>query len=137
MARPENTRTFRRPRLVDRVEALLAAARATGRPIAADELEHVYTAGCAESLETHAELLRVKRRTAAAEVDASERADAASELVRLVRRRRALEQELQRLRAELRHLRTALGWIRLQEAGDVDAPVARLGQAARAGSGQQ
>ena len=48
--------------MLDKIEARLEEARSGVRPIELEELEALYTSGCAEILELEADLMRSKRR---------------------------------------------------------------------------
>jgi hypothetical protein len=50
--------------MLDAIEERLEAARSGGHPISLEELEELYTRGCAEVLELEADALRIKRRLA-------------------------------------------------------------------------
>jgi hypothetical protein len=47
--------------MLEKIDARLREARSTGRPIHLQELEALYTSGCAEVLELEAESLRTER----------------------------------------------------------------------------
>ncbi len=48
--------------MLEKIETRLAEARSGERPIDLQELEGLYTSGCAEILELEADALRIKRR---------------------------------------------------------------------------
>jgi hypothetical protein len=48
--------------MLDEIETRLEAARSGDSPISLDELERIYTTGCAEVLELEADGVRIKRR---------------------------------------------------------------------------
>jgi hypothetical protein len=97
--------------LAPRVDWLILRARLEGRPVRAAEVEDAYTAGCAELLGQERELLKIRRRVIATWLELGRNPRAAAELPLLEKRQTALEHELADARAELRHLRTALGWL--------------------------
>lgn len=70
----------------------------------------MYTDGCAEMLQLEAELLRLKRRIVAAEVDIAEDAVAARDATGLRRARDELNERLEDVRGIVRLLRTAVDW---------------------------
>jgi hypothetical protein len=70
--------------MLDKIEAPLEAAHSGERPLELEELEALYTSGCAKILEIEADAMRSKRR-------------------------------LKELRAELRHLRTAIEFLQQQQ----------------------
>ena len=69
----------------EKIDRLLEQARSRGTPICLDELERLYTGGCAEVLALEADALRAQRR-------------------------------LKDLRDELRHVRTAIEFLREEHA---------------------
>jgi hypothetical protein len=97
--------------LAPRVDWLILRARLEGRSVRAAEVEDVYTTGCAELLRQERELLKIRRRATATLLELGRDPRAAVELALLEQRQTALEHELDDARAELRHLRTALGWL--------------------------
>ena len=50
--------------MLDEIETRLEAARSGEMPMSLDELERIYTTGCAEVLELEADGVRIKRRVA-------------------------------------------------------------------------
>jgi hypothetical protein len=50
--------------MLDEIETRLEAARSGESPMSLDELERIYTTGCAEVLELEADGVRIKRRVA-------------------------------------------------------------------------
>ena len=50
--------------MLDEIEMRLEAARSGDSPMALEELERIYTTGCAEVLELEADSVRIKRRVA-------------------------------------------------------------------------
>jgi hypothetical protein len=50
--------------MLDELEARIAEARSGARPLNLDELEQLYTTGCAEVLELEADSVRIARRVA-------------------------------------------------------------------------
>jgi hypothetical protein len=50
--------------MLEELEARIAEARSSERPIELGELEHLYTTGCAEVLELEADAVRIARRVA-------------------------------------------------------------------------
>jgi predicted nucleic acid-binding Zn-ribbon protein len=98
--------------LLDRVDTLLRDARTGHREVSLSELEEVYTTGCAQVLELEAEVLRLGRRSRGA-LEAAGNGDA-KELADLAKSSRTVERTLNRLRADLRHVRTAIEWLQDQ-----------------------
>jgi transcription elongation GreA/GreB family factor len=74
------------------------------------ELQALYTDGCAEMLQLEAELLRLKRRIVAAEVDSAEDASAGHEAADLRGARDELEEGFAAIREIVRLMRTAVDW---------------------------
>jgi transcription elongation GreA/GreB family factor len=70
----------------------------------------MFTDGGAEILQLEAELLRLKRRIVAAEVDSAEDAAAARDAAGLRRARDELNERLEDVRGIVRLLRTAVDW---------------------------
>jgi len=50
--------------MLDEIEMRLEAARSGDSPMALEDLERIYTTGCAEVLELEADSVRIKRRVA-------------------------------------------------------------------------
>jgi hypothetical protein len=50
--------------MLEEVERRLREARSGARPLSLDELEALYTSGCAEILELEADAMRIERRVA-------------------------------------------------------------------------
>ena len=48
--------------MLDEIETRLEAARSGESPMALEDLERIYTTGCAEILELEADAMRIKRR---------------------------------------------------------------------------
>jgi hypothetical protein len=74
--------------MIEDIRTRIAAVHSGDQPPSLDELEELYTTGCAHVLELEAEALRSGGRPGAASLAAEQ------------------------LRAELRHVRTAIEWLR-------------------------
>ena len=96
------------------IDSLLEGYRGRTEAPTPQEIEKLYTEGCAEALRLEAERLRIGRRLHAANTrgQGAHDAPAASELAHQQVR---VEQELDDLRAMLRHLRAAVEWLRKPE----------------------
>jgi len=101
--------------LQDRIEALLDRHRGqTTRP-SQQEINDLYTDGCAAVLALETERLRVKRRMTAAVIDSADDPEAAREASALAGRSDELVDELARLKALVRQLRAAVDWAQEDE----------------------
>jgi hypothetical protein len=94
------------PPLLERIEALLAAAPA-GKAHSLPEIEHTLTDGYAHALALEGERLRVERRieVVRAGLDRGDGDQDASELTLLLRRLGRIDEEVSSLRGRLRVLR--------------------------------
>lgn len=101
--------------LQDRIEALLERHR--GRPSrpSQQEINDLYTDGCAAILALETERLRVKRRMTAAALDSAEDPEAAREAATLALRADDLVDELARLKQLVKQLRAAVDWAQEDE----------------------
>jgi hypothetical protein len=70
------------PTLMERLDALIARCRTAGLVVRPEEVERLYTDGCAEALELDVETLRTKRRLTAARLDAGFDTTAQAEPIR-------------------------------------------------------
>ena len=101
--------------LQDRIEALLERHRGqTTRP-SQQEINDLYTDGCAAVLALETERLRVKRRMTAAAIDSAADPDAAREASNLATRSAELIDELARLKRLVKQLRAAVDWAQEDE----------------------
>ena len=96
--------------LQDRIEALLARHRGKPTSPSQQEIDDLYTDGCAAVLALETERLRVKRRMTAAAIDSASHPDAAREASALARRGDELADELARLKQLVKQLRAAVDW---------------------------
>ncbi|MCA1678648.1 MAG: hypothetical protein LC777_06720 [Actinobacteria bacterium] len=92
--------------LSERIDSMIAECRRRGSGLRVDEIERLYTDGCAEALMLEAELRRVTRRRLALTRD-----DPASAWDSLSKRAERVTSELDALRSQLRQLRAALEWL--------------------------
>ena len=101
--------------LQDRIEALLERHR--GRPTSPSqqEINDIYTDGCAAILALETERLRVKRRMTAAAIDSARDPEAARDAAALAARGDELVDELARLKQLVRQLRAAVDWAQEEE----------------------
>ena len=90
--------------LSERVDSLLTACRRRGAGPRVDEVERLYTDGCAEILTLEAEQRRLTRRLTDA------RFEGADEARELSRRFQRVSNDLGEVRHHLRQLRAALEW---------------------------
>jgi ABC-type phosphate transport system auxiliary subunit len=101
--------------LQDRIEALLERHRAqTTRP-SQQEINDLYTDGCAAVLALETERLRVKRRMTAAAFDSATDPEAARDASELATRSGEIVDELANLKALVRQLRAAVDWAQEDE----------------------
>src|SRR5919112_718277 len=84
--------------LQDRIEALLERYRGQPTSPSQQEINDLYTDGCAAVLQLETERLRVKRRMTAAAIDSATDPDAAREASELATRSDELVDELARLK---------------------------------------
>jgi ABC-type phosphate transport system auxiliary subunit len=101
--------------LQDRIEALLARHRGVPTSPSQQEINDLYTDGCAAVLALETERLRVKRRMTAAAIDSAGDADAAREASSLAMRGDELVDELARLKQLVKQLRAAVDWAQDEE----------------------
>lgn len=113
--------------LQDRIEALLERYRGSDRAPTQQEINDLYTDGCAAVMMLDTERLRVKRRLRAALFDSTTDPEAAVEAQALARRNDELVEELARLNRVVRQLRAAVDWA--QDAPHGDAQPQHFGQA--------
>ena len=106
--------------LAVRVDQLLSESPAGGGTVALRALEELYTSGCAPVLELEAEVLRLRRRGEAALRGRPAERLTQTELSTLAANATELEADLNELRQQLRHVRTAAEWLR--ERGIQGAP---------------
>lgn len=97
--------------LHDQIDALLARYRAGSDRPSPQEINDLYTDGCAAVLQLETERLRVKRRMKAAMLDGAFDDDAAREAAALCRRNDELIEELALLTLVVRQLRAAVDWV--------------------------
>ncbi len=96
--------------LSERIDSMIAKCRRRGFGLCVEEVEKLYTDGCAEALMLEAKLRRVKqRRLAAPHGGAGE--DPPSSTDALAQHAERVASELAELRSQLRHLRPALEWV--------------------------
>ena len=96
--------------LSERLDSMIATCRRRGFGVRVEEVERLYTDGCAEALMLEAELRRVKpRRLAAPHGRACEHPPSATDA--LAEHAERVANELAELRSQLRHLRPALEWV--------------------------
>ena len=101
--------------LQDRIEALLERHRGqTTRP-SQQEINDLYTDGCAAVLALETERLRVKRRMTAAAFDSATDPEAARDASSLAGRSAEIVDELANLKALVRQLRAAVDWAQEDE----------------------
>jgi flagellar motility protein MotE (MotC chaperone) len=106
---------MRTNRFEPKFEALVSRYRGRDAHPAAEEIENLYTEGCAELLRLEAELLRLKRRARAARADSAHDARAAQEAGELQRRLDGVNDEVAAVRKLVRLLRTGVDWTQTQE----------------------
>lgn len=102
--------TSRTSVISQRVDCVLAECRRRGAPPTVEEVEALYTDGCAEILMLEAEHRRVSRGVVAAHAGAREDASCAAENEALSQRAERVATELAEVRSDLRQLRAALEW---------------------------
>jgi hypothetical protein len=103
--------------LQDRIEALLDRYRGQPASPSQQEINDLYTDGCAAVLSLETERLRVKRRMTAAAIDSAEDPEAAREAAALAVRSDELINELANLKQLVKQLRAAVDWAQDEEPG--------------------
>lgn len=101
--------------LQDRIEALLDRYRGQPGSPSQQEINDLYTDGCAAVLALETERLRVKRRMTAAAIDSADDPEAAREAAALAIRSDELIDELARLKQLVKQLRAAVDWAQDEE----------------------
>jgi hypothetical protein len=101
--------------LQTRIEALLERHRGHSTRPSQQEINDLYTDGCAAVLALETERLRVKRRMTAAAFDSATDPDAAREAGTLARRSDEIVSELASLKQLVRQLRAAVDWAQEDE----------------------
>ena len=101
--------------LQDRIEALLERHRGQPTSPSQQEINDIYTDGCAAILALETARLRVKRRMTAAAIDSPRDPEAAREAAALATRCDELVDELARLKQLVRQLRAAVDWAQDEE----------------------
>jgi hypothetical protein len=101
----------------DRIEALLGRYRGQESSPSQQEINDLYTDGCAAVLALETERLRVKRRMTAAAIDSVEDPDAAREAASLAMRGDELVGELAHLKQLVKQLRAAVDYAQEEDAG--------------------
>ena len=96
--------------LQDRIEALLGRYRDQSTSPSQQEINDLYTDGCAAVLALETERLRVKRRMTAAAIDSADDPEAAREAATLALRSDELVVELARLKQLVKELRAAVDY---------------------------
>ena len=102
--------------LQDRIETLLDRHRRRSTRPSQQEINDLYTDGCAAVLALETERLRVKRRMTAAAFDSATDSEAAQEAATLAARSAEIVDELANLKALVRQLRAAVDWAQEDEA---------------------
>lgn len=102
--------------LQDRIESLLDRHRGRSSRPTQQEINDLYTDGCAAVLALETERLRVKRRMTAAAFDSATDPEAAQEAASLAARSATIVDELANLKALVRQLRAAVDWAQEDEA---------------------
>lgn len=105
--------------LEQRTEALLARHRANSSLPTRQEIDDLYTDGCAEVLEIEIHYRRVERGLERAERDALLDPGAGQRIASLSVEREELRRRRSELRAKLRQLRAAVDWKRGEGAPDL------------------
>jgi len=100
--------------LQDQIESLLERYRGQQMSPSQQEINDLYTDGCAAILALETERLRVKRRMTAAVLDSPSDPDAAREAVELATRGDEIVLELARLKQLVKQLRAAVDWAQYQ-----------------------
>ena len=103
--------------LQDRIEALLARYRGQETSPSQQEINDLYTDGCAAVLALETERLRVKRRMTAAAFDSVEDPDAARDAATLAIRGDELVVELAQLKQLVKQLRAAVDYAQDEDPG--------------------
>ncbi len=101
--------------LQNHIEALLERHRVHSTRPSQQEINDIYTDGCAAILSLETERLRVKRRMTAAAMDSASDPEAAEEAAELARQSEELALELTRLKELVRQLRAAVDWAQEDE----------------------
>lgn len=100
------------------IETLLVRYRGQPTHPSQQEINDLYTDGCAALLALETERLRVKRRMTAAAIDSAEDRDAAREAATLAIRGDQLVAELANLRQLVKELRAAVDWAQDDETAE-------------------
>lgn len=108
--------------LQDRIESLLERYRGREGSPSQQEINDLYTDGCAAVLTLETERLRVKRRLTAAAIDSAEDPEAARDATALALRTDELVDELAQLKHLVKQLRAAVDWAQDE---DPEAPPRR------------
>jgi hypothetical protein len=103
--------------LQDRIEALLERYRGQPGSPSQQEINDLYTDGCAAVLALETERLRVKRRMTAATIDSADDPQAAREATALAARSDDLVDELANLKQLVKQLRAAVDWAQDEDPG--------------------
>lgn len=106
----DTVRTMSSAALQDRIETLLERYRGSQESPTQQEINDLYTDGCAAVMMLDTERLRVKRRLRAALFDSATDPEAAAEAQALARENQELVDELERLNKVVRQLRAAVDW---------------------------
>ena len=101
--------------LQNRIETVLERHRGLPTSPSQQEINDLYTDGCAAVLALETERLRVKRRMTAAAIDSRDRPEAAREASALALRCDELVDELASLKQLVRQLRAAVDWAQDEE----------------------
>lgn len=101
--------------LQDRIETLLERHRGQPTSPSQQEINDLYTDGCAVVLALETERLRVKRRMTAAAIDSGADPEAARDASALALRGDELVDELARLKHLVKQLRAAVDWAQDEE----------------------
>lgn len=101
--------------LPGQIEALLERHRTQSTRPTQQEINDLYTDGCAAVLALETERLRVKRRMTAPAIDSANDPEAARESAELARRGQEIVDELATLKDLVRQLRTAVDWAQEDE----------------------
>jgi hypothetical protein len=104
-----------------KLDALIARYRGRDDRPTPQEVEHLYTEGCAELLRMEAQLLRLKRRARAAHADRAQDREAARIAGDLQRRLDAVNHEVAAVRRVVRLLRTGVDWTYAQAQAETQA----------------
>ena len=101
--------------LQDRIEVLLERHRGRSTRPSQQEINDLYTDGCAAVLALETERLRTKRRMTAAAFDSATDPEAARDASDLAARSAEIVDELANLKALVRQLRAAVDWAQEDE----------------------